>query len=172
MDERSDKKLVTAAKRGQKEAYAELVKRYYRDVFAVCLGILGNIDDAEDIAQDAMLTGFMKIRKLHKADRFGWWVLQIAKNLCIDLLRRKKHVKAILAGLPTQSNQKINQDQDIHTSIRQLPLELRLPLVMYYFDNKSTKKIAERFNISHSGVCSRIKEARKQLHKLLTEREK
>lgn len=172
MDERSDKKLVTAAKRGQKEAYAELVKRYYRDVFAVCLGILGNVDDAEDIAQDAMLTGFLKIRKLHKAERFGRWVSQIAKNLCIDLLRRKKHVKAILAGLPMQSNKKISQNQDIHQSIRQLPLELRLPLVMYYFDNKSTKKIAEKFNISHSSVCSKIKEARKQLHKLLTGREK
>jgi RNA polymerase sigma-70 factor (ECF subfamily) len=172
LDERPDKKLVTAARRGQKEAYAELVKRYYRDVFAVCLGILGNVDDAEDIAQDAMLTGFLKIRKLHRAERFGWWIVQIAKNLCIDLLRRKKHVKAILSGLPVQSNRKISQNQDIHQSIRQLPLELRLPLVMYYFDNKSTEKIAEKFNISHSGVCNRIKEARKQLHKLLTGREK
>jgi len=71
-----------------------------------------------------------------------------------------------------QSNKKISQNQDIHQSIRQLPLELRLPLVMYYFDNKSTKKIAEKFNISHSSVCSKIKEARKQLHKLLTGREK
>lgn len=172
MDDQSNKKLVIAAKRGQKEAYAELVKRYYMDVFAVCLGILGNVDDAEDIAQDTMLTGFLKIRKLHKAERFGWWISQIAKNLCIDLLRRKKHVKAILAGLPMQGNQKISQNQDIHQSIRQLPLELRLPLIMYYFDNKSTNKIAEKFNISHSGVCSRIKEARKQLHKLLTGREK
>lgn len=172
MDDRSELKLVVAAKRGQKEAYAVLVKRYYRDVFAVCLGILGNVDDAEDIAQDTMLTGFLKIRKLHKANRFGWWILQIARNLCIDLLRRKKHVKAILAGYPMQSKQKVSQNQDIHRSIRELPLELRLPLVMYYFDNKSTKKIAERFDISHSSVCNRIREARIQLHNLLTGREK
>lgn len=171
MDERSDEKLVAAAKRRQKEAYAVLVKRHYKDVFALCLGILGNVDDAEDIAQDTMLTGFLKITKLHKAERFSRWILQIARNLCIDLLRRKKHVKAILAGY-TEKSEKKKQNQDLHYSIRQLPLELRLPLVMYYFDNKSTEKIAEKFDISHSSVCGRIREARIQLHKLLTGREK
>jgi DNA-directed RNA polymerase specialized sigma subunit len=41
-------------------------------------------------------------------------------------------------------------------------------LVMYYFDNKSAESIAEMLSISHSGVCHRIRTARKQLHKLLT----
>lgn len=172
MNDSSDQKLVSDAKRGKKDAYAVLVKRHYRHVFAACLGILGNVYDAEDIAQDAMLTGFLKIRKLHRAEQFSRWILRIARNLCIDLLRRKKHVKAIVAGYPVHSEQKESQNHDLQHSIRQLPLELRLPLVMYYFDNKSTEKIAERFGISHSSVCSRIRQARKQLHNLLTGREK
>ena len=44
----SDEKLVAGARRGEKSAYAVLVKRHYRGVFAVCLGVLGNVHDAED----------------------------------------------------------------------------------------------------------------------------
>jgi DNA-directed RNA polymerase specialized sigma subunit len=51
-----------------------------------------------------------------------------------------------------------------------LPQEFRVPLMMYYFDNKSAKTIAEKLNISHSGACQRIRAARKQLHRLLKQR--
>lgn len=171
MDENSDKMLVSAVKRGDKQAYALLVRRYYKQVFAVCFGILGNADDAEDIAQDTMLTGYLKIRQLHKTGRFCGWVLQIARNLCIDMLRRKKHVKAILSEKRSQNSQVQGYEQDILQQIRKLPLELRLPLVMYYFDNKNAKAIAETLNISHSNVCVRLREAKRLLHCSLTGRE-
>jgi RNA polymerase sigma-70 factor (ECF subfamily) len=170
LNDRSDKNLVAASKRGQKGAYALLVKKHYKQVFAVCLGILGNVSDAEDLAQDAMLKGYLKIRKLRNTERFEPWILQIAKNLCIDMIRRSKHVKTILAEHTVQNQQKGGENHDLQKDIRRLPMELRLPLVMYYFDNKSTKKIAEMLNISHSGVCAKIRDARKLLHKLLTER--
>jgi DNA-directed RNA polymerase specialized sigma24 family protein len=133
----SDDILVAAGQRGDKRAYALLVKRHYRYVFGVCLGMLGNIHDAEDIAQDAMLRGFLKIKKLRSSEQFGEWILN--------------------AGI------------DLEEAIGRLPREYRLPLVMYYFDNKSTKTIGEKLNISYSGVCKRIRTARKELHRLLTE---
>ena len=86
MSDFSDDILVAASRRGDKSAYALLVKRHYRHVFAVCLGVLGNVDDAEDISQDAMLKGFLKIRKLCSDEQFDQWILRIAKNLCIDFL--------------------------------------------------------------------------------------
>jgi len=166
----ADEKLVARCKKGQKDAYALLVKRHYRDVFALCLGLLGNVDDAEDIAQDAMLRGFLKIKKLRDNRQFEPWILQIAKNLCIDLLRRRKHVKAILAAHPALSSAGNSENHELQQLIRQLPLELRLPLVMYYFDGRNAKSIAEKLRISHSGACRRIRDARKQLHELFQER--
>lgn len=169
MNERTDRELVVASKKGDKDAYAALVRRYYREVFAVCYGILSNAAHAEDMAQDAMLAGYLKIGSLHSDERFGQWILQIAKNFCIDLIRRKRHVKLILAERSAQIKAKTPGNQaDLEAGIRNLPLELRLPLVMYYFDNKSTKGIAERFKISNTNVCGRIRDARKQLHKWLT----
>jgi RNA polymerase sigma-70 factor, ECF subfamily len=168
LDERTDQILVVASRNGEKDAYAVLVRKYYKRAFAVCYGILGNAADAEDVAQDTMLAGYLKIGALRSGERFEQWIMQIARNLCIDLIRRKRHVKAILAELYETGEEKPSGTQDLQAAIRQLPLELRLPLVMYYFDNKSTKNIAAMFKISHSNVCRRIRDARKQLHKWLT----
>jgi RNA polymerase sigma-70 factor (ECF subfamily) len=165
----SDDILVAAGQRGDKKAYEHLVRRHYRYVFAVCLGILGNAYDAEDMAQDAMLKGFLKIKKLNRGEQFGEWILRIAKNLCIDFLRRKKCERAFAVRQVPQRRQTANENHDLEEAIRRLPQEYRLPLVMYYFDNKSAKSIARKLNISHSGVCHRIRAARRQLHKLLTE---
>jgi RNA polymerase sigma-70 factor (ECF subfamily) len=170
LDNRLDENVVRACRQGDKAAYAVLVKRYYRHVFALCLGVIGNVHDAEDIAQEAMLKGLIKIKKLGRSEHFEAWILQIAKNLCIDFLRRRKRIKPLAGEQPMQAGQKSQENHELEQAVRRLPLELRLPLVMYYFDQQNAKIIAEKLNISHSGACQRIRAARKELHKLLTER--
>ena len=170
MNDRLDENVVQACRQGDMAAYALLVKRHYRHVFAVCLGVLGNVHDAEDVAQEAMLKGMLKIQKLNKDERFESWILQIAKNLCIDFLRRRKRVKPLAGEQPMQAGQTTKENHDLEHAIRRLPQELRLPLTMYYFDGKNAKTIAAKLNISHSGACQKIRTARKQLHELLTER--
>jgi len=170
LDDRLDEKVVRACIDGDKAAYAVLVNRHYRHVFALCLGVLGNVHDAEDIAQDAMLKGLEKIKKLGRGEQFEAWILQIAKNLCIDFLRRRRRIKPPGSEQPMQAGQRSQENHELEQAIRQLPKELRIPLVMYYFGKKNAKIIAEKLNISHSGACQRIRTARKELHKFLTER--
>jgi RNA polymerase sigma-70 factor (ECF subfamily) len=166
----SDEILVAAGQRGDKSAYSLLVKRHYRYVFAVCLGVLGNVHDAEDMAQDAMLKGFIRIGELRSGQKFGEWIIRIAKNRCIDFARRRKKAKSILAKHVSEAPARSCANADLEEAIGQLPQEFRVPLMMYYFDNKSAKTIAEKLNISHSGACQRIRAARKQLHRLLKRR--
>ena len=171
MNESLDESVVRACRQGDKTAYAVLVKRHYRHVFAMCLGVLGNVHDAEDVAQEAMFKGFLKIKKLDKCEQFEVWILRIARNLCFDLLRRRKRIKAITTKQPMRPGQKTGENHVLQQAIRRLPQELRVPLTMYYFDEKNAKTIAEKLDISHSGACQKIREARKQLHELLSERE-
>ena len=170
MKTRLDESLVCASQQNDKTAYAELVKRHYRHVFAMCLGMLGNIDDAEDIAQETILKGLLKIKKLDKAGQFEPWILKIARNLCYDFLRRRKHTKVIDIEQPAQPSKQTGGNHDLLKAINRLPQELRVPLTMFYFDGKNAKTIAGKLNISHSGACLKIRKARKQLHELLTER--
>ena len=170
MDDRLDENVIRACQNGDKAAYAVLVKRYYKGVFALCLGMLGNIHDAEDATQEAMLKGLQRIGKLHKPDLFESWILQIARNLCIDFLRRQTRTRALVVKESRQPDTKAGNHDDLEQAIRLLPQELRVPLTMFYFDGKNARSIAEKLNISHSGACKRIRMARQQLHELLPER--
>ena len=162
--------MIHTCRQGDKAAYAVLVKEHYRSVFAVCFGVLGNIHDAEDMAQEAMLKGFQKIKKLGSSEKFEAWILRIARNLCIDFLRRKKRTKAIVAEHMMEPKGRANENHDLQQAVRRLPQELRLPLTMFYFEQKNAKIIAAKLEISHSGACQRIRDARKMLHEILSER--
>jgi len=162
--------LIRNCRQGDKAAYAVLVKEHYRSVFALCLGVLGNIHDAEDMAQETMLKGFQKIKNLSSREKYEVWIMRIARNLCIDFLRRKKRTKEIIIEHMMEPRSGSNENHVLQQAIRRLPQEFRLPLTMFYFEQKNARIIAEKLDISHSGACQRIREARKMLHEILTER--
>jgi len=164
-----DDNAVQACRQGDKAAYATLVERHYRHVFALCLGMMGSVHDAEDLAQEVMLRGFTNIRKLSDAGRFEPWILKVARNLCLDALRRRKRLKARAAERAVEQAREPHGNHDLERAIRRLPMELRVPLAMYYFEQKNAEMIATMLNISHSLVCQRLRTARHELHALLTE---
>jgi RNA polymerase sigma-70 factor (ECF subfamily) len=171
----SDESLVLAAQAADKNAYAVLVRRHYKQVFLQCLGILGNVHDAEDVAQDAMLKGFERIKMLRDGSRFGQWIAVIAKNLCINIVRRRKSADKVMhikLQEPAESTtllslSKSNDGGNLQWAIAKLPQEMRLPLVMYYFDGKSVTSVAEKLGLSPSGVYLKLRTAVKQLHEIL-----
>lgn len=170
MNDRADAQLVRDCQQGDKSAYAVLVQRHYQHVFALCLGLLGEAHDAEDVAQETVLKGFQSIKNLSKAEQFESWLLRIARNLCIDCLRRRKRVKAVRLEPAPPLESEIGDNHDLEQALRRLPSELRLPLTLYYFEHKNAQSVAETLGISHSSACQRIREARHQLHESLTER--
>jgi RNA polymerase sigma-70 factor (ECF subfamily) len=169
LNDRSDENLVAASQHGDKSAYALLVKRYYKHVFIVSLGVAGNLEDAEDAAQEAMLKGFIQLRKLKNSSRFGPWITKTARNLSINILRRRQHAKKIIANRTVQLNARPSPNESLRQAIESLPLEIRQPLVMYYFDGQSVQTVASNLNMSTSAVYSRLRSAIKQLHRLLPE---
>jgi RNA polymerase sigma-70 factor (ECF subfamily) len=164
-----DEKLVTEACRGDKNAYALLVDNYYKQIFLVCLGVVGNIHDAEDIAQETILKGFQEISKLRKSTQFVPWITKIAKNLSINFIRRKQRGRQIIEESTKQPGKEQYPNENLQRAIADLPMEIRLPLVMYYFDGQSVNKVAENLDMSTSAVYSKLREAIKELHKLLAE---
>ena len=168
MDERSDRDLVIASCGGDRTAYAGLVRRHYGHVFLVCLGVLGNTHDAEDVAQDAMIKGFEQIRQLRDGDQFGGWIVAIARNLSINHLRKRKTVEKSLIPRPAEHAGEDSGDEDLRQVVARLPWDLRLPLVMYYFDGQDVKTVAHRLEMSPSGVYAKLRTAIKELHQMLT----
>jgi len=168
LDRHSDTDLVRAVRQGDRSAYAELVERHYAKVFLVCLAVLGSVHDAEDVAQDAMIAGLQKLYQLRDAGQFGPWIAQIARNLSINLVRKKAAVERALNRKPTEPVEPAGPDDTLRRAVARLPMELRLPLVMYYFDGKDVKSVARTLDISTSGVYLKLKTAIRQLHQILT----
>lgn len=168
METRNDTELVGAVCQGDKSAYAVLVRRHYKPVFLACLGILGNVHDAEDMAQDAMITGYEKTRQLRNAGQFGSWIVRIGRNLSINLLRKRTAAERVLDEKRNEPMLAEGGSDRLQRAVAQLPWDLRTPLVMYYFDGRSVKTVAETLDISPSGVYAKLRTAIQELHDMLT----
>ena len=173
MDERSDQILVEQARRGSRGAYEVLVRRYYRSVFAMCLGICSDPHESADLSQEAMLRGYLKIADLRDSGQFRNWLLQITKNLCLDHLRRRVTERETLRKLDRKEKNASKEDfEELEAALIKLPMELRVPLMLYYFDGKKANTIARQLGISHSSACRRLKQAKQTLYTLLTEQDR
>jgi RNA polymerase sigma-70 factor (ECF subfamily) len=164
----AERLLVDACRGGDTTgAYGELVRRHSRSVFAVCLGTLGNVHDAEDIAQETFIRGIARIAQLRDGTQFGPWIMKIARNLCIDYVRRRKRGATILA---MQDRDRVVPEAahvDLREAVTRLPEKYRLPLLLYYFDGRSSESVARTLGISTDGALTRLSRARKELRKLI-----
>src|SRR5260370_33966488 len=84
-----DRGLVGGAGRGDREAFTQLIMQYQVPLYNMALRMVGRPDDAADIAQEAFLRAWEKIRTLREAS-FKSWLFQIGANLCYDHFRRGK----------------------------------------------------------------------------------
>lgn len=161
---------VTAAQAGDQQAYAELIRRYYPSVYLLCLGRMGNASDAEDIAQEVFLKGYLKIRSLRRPDLFEGWIRRIAKNECTNFLRRNKRAGAVFELREEQIPAGVSSEgphEELRQAVAALPGDLRTPLLMYYFDGRKVEHVAEALGISQVSTYRKLKEAIGRLRGIL-----
>jgi RNA polymerase sigma-70 factor (ECF subfamily) len=170
LDADTQRNLVASCKAGDKAAYAELVHACAGRVFAICFGMLGNRCDAEDMAQQTLLQGFAQIRRLRDSCRFGPWIARIARNLCLDAIRARKHAATSLPAVDDGEAADAEQQRQLEVALARLSSDYRVPLMLFYFDGRSTQSIAETLGIRPAAVQTRLSRARKQLRRLLSER--
>lgn len=167
MNERTDEYLVTASRDGDRQAYADLVRRHSRRVYAVCIGILGNTADSDDISQEAFVKGFSSIGTLRGDSSFGPWITHIARNLCRDHIRVNARRRELMTERLSDPQSGDADYSALHEALAELREEYRTPLMLFYFDGKSAKKLADELEISHAGACTRLSRARRELRRIM-----
>ena len=91
----TDHELVSAVRRGEDSAFEELFSRYRGRMRAYVSGILADYDRAEDIVQEVFISALRRLRDTERPIAFKPWIYQIARNACIDELRRTRRSREV-----------------------------------------------------------------------------
>jgi RNA polymerase sigma-70 factor (ECF subfamily) len=95
---RNDHDTIRAVLSGDKDAYGALVTRHSQTLFRVAFRITGNEADAEDVVQEAFLSGYRKLESFQSKSSFGTWIYRIAVNCALDKVSgRKKYDEVRIA---------------------------------------------------------------------------
>ncbi|MBP7050211.1 MAG: sigma-70 family RNA polymerase sigma factor [Phycisphaerae bacterium] len=168
MDAEQERELTALSRQGDRAAYAGLVRAHSGRVFAICLGMLGNRHDAEDAAQQTLLRGFVQIQGLRDSDRFAPWIARIARNLCLDTIRRSRRRVAPMPRSECDEGARTEDCRRLEAALAKLDSEYRVPLLLFYFDGRNTRSIAETLGATPAAIQTRLSRGRRQLRTLLT----
>jgi RNA polymerase sigma-70 factor (ECF subfamily) len=175
--------LVLAARRGDPRAFSELVRRYRPRLLALGLHLTGSAQDADDIAQDAFLRAFERIREFEGRSAFFTWLYRIALNRSLQVIQQRRRragvdlddprvalAVAIDAHDVPQRALELRETyaQLVYAFDRLSPL-LRTTVVLTTLQGLSHPEAAAVLNTTEGTIAWRMHEARNQLRRALDE---
>ena len=168
----SDKILVRAVLAGDKAAYEKLYDRYAPLIRAVCYDTTGNLADAQDLAQDVFMRAYENLDRLRDPDRFGNWLVGIARLRCHEWLRRSlqlrdKRVELSEVQIAVPDPPDDDRIELLRKMIATLPDKERLALHTFYLQGNSADNARRITGLSRSGYYRVLDRARKRLKQLM-----
>lgn len=184
---------MARAKKGDHEAFRELVERYQGRAFALALRVLKDEERARDAVQEGFLKAYTSLAKFEGRSSFYTWLYRLVMNHCLDMKRRDKTDREVewdethpgdaasapgaeaLAGQgpgnpgPAQALERSELRKRIAEAIEQLPTDARETLLLREVDGLSYAEIASALSIPKGTVMSRLHYARKRVQELLVE---
>ncbi len=182
MDDRPEDRLVDEARRGGREAFAELVRRHERQVYGIALRMAGNPAEADDLAQEVFLTAWRSIGSFRGGSSFYTWVYRIAVNVSLTFLKkraREKNRSPFDENLPVgaPSNGAVSGPEGasalnelagrVSGAVAQLPAHFRAAFALVVDQGLSHAEAAKVLGCSEKTVSWRMHKARRLLQSRL-----
>lgn len=165
---------VRRARRGDSNAFAALVRAVQRPVFGLCLRLLRTEAEASEVAQETFLRAYQNLDRYDDQRPFDLWVLTIARNLCLDVLRKRsrvqtedvdEHAQVLPSGeASVEEHAIVNQERhSLEEAMATLSVDDREVLALYYVQKRTTKEIAQVMNVAPGTIMARLFRAREKL---------
>jgi len=168
--------LLLRTKSGDGRAFEGLILAHSGRAYRTAYRLLGNVEDAFDLCQEAFLRAYQNIHRFDENRPFYPWLYSILKTLCLNFLSKKRKQPAIIqdpqlwertfaTSLPGPAEQMLeNEDvRRLWKAVGRLSESHRRVLIMKHFDNLSYAEMAEILSIPIGTVMSRLYHARKKL---------
>ncbi len=175
-----DEELVDAARRGDRDAMDQLLRRHYDRIATLCRRVVDDAEDAADCTQEALIAIVRGLAGFDGRSAFSTWTHRVATNTCLDLLRRRGR-RPVTTDLDDLTDARLAEAErsgalgpegvadriDIDGALATLPLEFRVPVVLRDLYGMDYAEIAEICGIPGGTVRSRIARGRRALTELL-----
>ncbi len=179
-DDEPDEMLVVAAILGDFDAFDELASRYRKAVVRAAQVIVGR-EDAEDVAQDALLLAFKALPSIEDPSRFAAWLSAITRHRALRFIRRERVLNSRRVEMDELLIERVSAlnrpfvearegDEGVNAALEDLADDYALALRLRYFDEMPLKRIAAFLGVAVSTVKWRVHRGKKLLRERLISR--
>ena len=175
---RDQEHIIARARRGDADAFEQLVEAYRNQVFRLALRMCGNEADADEVAQEAFLSAWKGLPNFRGESRFSTWLYQLTTHAAIDLMRREKRqaaaedIDGIIAAddgaSPQQQAERAETRREVRSALMQLPEEYRQVLLLRFMEELSYEEIGQALKLPAGTVKSGLNRAKAQLKDILS----
>jgi RNA polymerase sigma-70 factor (ECF subfamily) len=159
-----DAGLVAQTLAGDREAFGRLYDRYARLVRAVAFGGSRDLATVQDVTQECFMRAFRQLSTLRSAERFGAWIVGIARQTTREYHRRRR-LKLLgestfeLPSVPTAVVDDADEMEHVLQLVSRLPEEERLAVHLFFLGERDVNATAKLLNRSRSGTYALLKRA-------------
>jgi len=153
---------------GDLEAFTRLVKKYEQSMYRVSRSILPSENECLDAAQEAIIKAYHSLNTLRDPRFFKSWLMRILVNECHRLVRKTSKLVLLDDRHEQASSYRFEENIEVQEAVQLLEDELRLCIVLYYFEDMAIKDISIVLNQPEGTIKSRLSRARKKLSAYFT----
>lgn len=177
-----EQRLIRKVREGDAEAFAPLVERYSRPIFALVVGIVGQREEAEELTQDIFLKAYTRLSTFGGRSTFSTWLYRIACNTALSAVRSRRRRFALFDSdrserLPELSDDgeltelSEAQEQALLVALDRLDPDERALIQLHYYENRPLSECGEILSISESNAKVRLHRIRKKLGLWISEKQ-
>ena len=178
----SEARLVEEARRGDQDAFGELVLRYERRLIRVLFRFVSDAELARDLAQETFLRVYERLDRFDSSRRFGPWLFRVGVNIALDYLRKKKRRGrwSLFSESPgdrppdpptPDPRGALDLRGEVWAVLERIAEKYRSVLVLRDLENFTTSEIAAILNRKEATIRWRLAEARNRFQKIWTKRQ-
>jgi RNA polymerase sigma-70 factor, ECF subfamily len=166
-------RTVQAAKRGDMEAFENLVRMFQPYVWRLSVHLIGDEQGASDVTQNTFIKIFRSLKRFKGDSKFSTWLITIARNCAHDELRSRARRDRIRRASIQEHQVGRSPDHrvtvEVRDALRRLPVDLREPIVLIDMLGFSYREAADTLNTPEGTIKSRVHRARAALIVMLGE---
>lgn len=173
-----DEELVARSKSGDSEAFDSLVRAHFARVYSMLFRVVGNHEDAEDLAQETFVKAYRSLRWFRGESAFGTWVYRIALHVARDHQRssgRRPDAVELLPSAdrapvmsPDEESERRELSRGLERSIARLPERLRIALVLRVLQGLEYEEVARITGVTAATARMHVMKARRALDRLMS----